>query len=191
MPFLKGGRLAVTRTKKYLESGRLILNDAVKVIAIHHLPDQNISEGCDDLIKWFLPPLQFKNPKVQIITLKNMCPTPFVRVYLEHDEELLIDCSFRKGIEIHDHLKSILGKPLHSASMPKHNTQPEENPANFGVKCRRQCMCEVYGQVPCSAHVGRPKPWPGLEPMLPLITGVTDGSTTMEVKTPTNGIISS
>ena len=69
MPFLKGGRLAVTRTKNYLDSGRLVLNDAVKVIAIHHLPSKKISQGCDELIQWFLPPLQFKNPKVQVFPL--------------------------------------------------------------------------------------------------------------------------
>ncbi|KAF7233642.1 hypothetical protein EG68_11957 [Paragonimus skrjabini miyazakii] len=184
MPFLKGGRLALTRTKNYLGSGRILLNDAVKIITIHHVPGQDISKGCDELIKWFLPPLQFKNPKVQIITLKNMCPTPFVQVYLDNDEEILVDCSFRKGSEIHDHLKSILGKPNHSPSIANVDAKPDDNPANFGIRFPRQCICEIYGQMPCSAHIGRPNPWPGREPQLPVIEGITDCTNNSTNNTP-------
>ncbi|CAH8547646.1 unnamed protein product [Dicrocoelium dendriticum] len=174
MPFLKGGRLAITRTKKYLDSGRIILNDAVKIIAIHHVSDENISSGCMEFIKWFLPPLQFKNPNVQILTFKNICPTPFIQVFMENKEELMVDCSFRKSTEIYDHLKSILSKTQVSTATPTPNEEYLDNPANFGTNCSRQCICEIYRQVPCSFHGGRPHPWPGLEPQLPVIEGLTD-----------------
>ncbi|VDP91776.1 unnamed protein product [Echinostoma caproni] len=183
MPFLKGGRLAVTRTRKYLESGRIILQDSVKVIAIHHVPGKKISEGCNELIRWFLPPLQFKNPNVQILTLKNMCPTPFIQVFLNNEEELVIDCSFRSHTDINSHLNAVLGTSLHGTASPSTDLLSIDNPANFGTKHKRQCICEVYGQVPCSSHIGRARPWPGQEPQLPVIDGLTDGNSLRSSKT--------
>lgn len=134
MPFLKGGRLAITRTRKYLESGRILLQDSVKVIAIHHVPGKKISEGCDELIKWSLPPLQFKNPNVQILTLKNMCPTPFIQVFLKDQEELVIDCSYRSHVDINKHLNEVLGTSLHSSTPPSMEVLNINHPANFGKK---------------------------------------------------------
>ncbi|THD19449.1 28S ribosomal protein S25 mitochondrial [Fasciola hepatica] len=174
MPFLKGGRLAITRTRKYLESGRIILQDSVKIITIHHVPGKKISEGCDELIKWFLPPLQFKNPKVQILTLKNMCPTPFIQVFLNNQEELVIDCSYRTHVDINKHLNEVLGTSLHSTVSSTMDILNVNHPGNFGTKYQRQCICEVYGQVPCSSQVGRSGPWPGQEPQLPVVDGLTN-----------------
>ncbi|CAL8095090.1 unnamed protein product [Calicophoron daubneyi] len=174
MPFMKGGRSAVTRTKKYLASGRILLNDDVKVMAIHHVPGKKSSQGCDELIKWFLPPLQFKNPNVQIITLKNMCPTPYIHVFLSDHQEILIDCSFRKHTDIHDHLAALLGRQSHSSSNLGTDDECSINPANFGTEYPRQCICEIYGQVPCPSQVGRPKLWPSSEPGLPVVEGLTD-----------------
>jgi len=35
------------------------------------------------------------------------------------------------------------------------------NPANFGRECRRHCMCEIPGQVPCPSLVPLPYMWRG------------------------------
>lgn len=36
-----------------------------------------------------------------------------------------------------------------------------ENPANFGAKCSRHCICEVPGQLPCPALIPLPNSWRG------------------------------
>ena len=36
-----------------------------------------------------------------------------------------------------------------------------DNPANFGNKCSRHCICEIPGQIPCPAIVPLPKSWRG------------------------------
>lgn len=36
-----------------------------------------------------------------------------------------------------------------------------DNPANFGERCAKHCMCEVPGQVPCPSIVLLPKSWRG------------------------------
>ncbi|CAH8842932.1 unnamed protein product [Trichobilharzia szidati] len=170
MPFLKGGRAAVTRTKKYLEAGRIILNDGVKIMVINHIPGAEISHGCDEFIKWHLPPLQFRNPNVQIITFKNMFPTPFIKIYLEKDEEQVVNCAFRKNADIYDHLHTLLGKTTsQSDESLAVNDQTTRNPSNFGTDFPRQCICEVYGQMPCSSHIGKPKLWSHLQYTLPSV----------------------
>lgn len=66
MPLLKGGRYAVTRTKKYLDAGRIIFRENIKVVAINTVSNREISEGAREFIRWYLPPLQYKNPSVQV-----------------------------------------------------------------------------------------------------------------------------
>lgn len=34
-----------------------------------------------DFAFWYLPQIQYKNPNVQISTLKNMTPSPFIRCF--------------------------------------------------------------------------------------------------------------
>lgn len=130
MPFLKGGRYAITRTAKYLNAGQLVLKNSVKVIAINHVPGTEISKGCDDFIKWFLPPMQFKNPNVQIITLKGACPTPFIKVYLHRDEEVVLDCSYREHRDIHDQMTLLFNKSASVKIADAYNQT--KSPANFG-----------------------------------------------------------
>ncbi|CAH8481687.1 unnamed protein product [Schistosoma turkestanicum] len=182
MPFLKGGRAAVTRTKKYLEAGRILLNDGVKIIVINHIPGAEISHGCDEFIKWYLPPLQFRNPNVQIITFKNMFPTPFIKIYLEKNEEQVLNCAFRKNSDIYDHLHALLGKAAPSESSLVNNLTTK-NPSSFGTEFPRQCICEVYGQVPCSSDIGKPKLWSKLEYTLPAVdTGLLPNVTDTSIK---------
>lgn len=35
--------------------------------------------------------------------------------------------------------------------------EKKDNPANFGVGCERNCICEVPGQVPCPGTCPLPK----------------------------------
>jgi len=39
------------------------------------------SAPCRKFIAENLPPIQFKNPNVQMVTFKNATPTPFVNIY--------------------------------------------------------------------------------------------------------------
>lgn len=34
-----------------------------------------------DFVFWYLPQLQYKNPNVQIVTFKNITPSPFIKCY--------------------------------------------------------------------------------------------------------------
>ena len=66
MPLLKGGRYAVTRTKKYLDAGKIVFRENIKVVAINTVSKGEISDGAREFIRWYLPPLQYKNPSVQV-----------------------------------------------------------------------------------------------------------------------------
>lgn len=37
--------------------------------------------SCRDFVFWNLPKLQYRNPNVQVVTFKNMTPSPFIRCY--------------------------------------------------------------------------------------------------------------
>ncbi|CDS38225.1 28S ribosomal protein S25 mitochondrial [Echinococcus multilocularis] len=167
MPLLKGGRYAVTRTKKYLDAGRIIFRENVKIMAINTLSKGEISEGAREFIKWHLPPLQYKNPSVQIVTLRDICPTPFIKFYLSDGREFNVDCSFHTADSIQDHIALVCAKTYDTIKREEVENQKIVNPANFGSKYPRQCICEVYGQVPCSSQQGKSKPWEGQEPNLP------------------------
>nr|VZI28679.1 unnamed protein product [Spirometra erinaceieuropaei] len=167
MPLLRGGRYAVTRTKKYLDAGRIIFRDNIKVLTINTLSKGEISEGAREFIRWYLPQLQYKNPSVQIITFQDICPTPSLQFYLADGRDYTVDCSFRSADSIEAHIARVCAKTSETLKMEEVEKQQLVNPANFGTKYPRQCMCEVYGQAPCSSQQGKPKPWPGQEPTYP------------------------
>lgn len=95
------GRAPIRRTIEYLTSGNLVLKEQIKVVSInyntfgsHHdgarLGFVNIFSSffhifllfpCRDFVFWNLPKLQYKNPGVQVVTFKNMTPSPFIRCY--------------------------------------------------------------------------------------------------------------
>lgn len=84
MPFMKG-KEPIRRTIKYLESGRIVLKDQIKIFSVNynvgHGFKNKIHEGAQAFIFWSLPQLQYKNPSVQVVTFKNMTPTPFIKCY--------------------------------------------------------------------------------------------------------------
>ena len=44
--------------------------------------------GTSEFVFWNVPQIQYKNPDVQIATIKNTTPTPFITCYLEDGEIL-------------------------------------------------------------------------------------------------------
>jgi small subunit ribosomal protein S25 len=119
-------------------------------------------KGLFNFVYWHLPQLKYKNPEVQMVTLKMITPTPWIKAFFDDDLRILIDCDSRSREEIHDHIKKILGR---SESMLKHQVREtsmlESNPANFGSAFPHNCICEVPGQVPC----------PGWQPLPLEMTG--------------------
>lgn len=80
MPFMKG-KAPVRRTIKYLEAGRLVLKDKIKIFSINYNIIGQHHQGAKSFVFWTLPQLQYKNPAVQVVTFKNMTPSPFIRCY--------------------------------------------------------------------------------------------------------------
>lgn len=63
-----------------------------------------------DFVFWHLPQIQYKNPEVQVVTFKNMTPSPFVRCYFDDGKQMLIDVDSRTREEIMEHLIKVVGK---------------------------------------------------------------------------------
>ena len=112
MPF-KLGAAPIRRTKQYLESGKLVFKERVKVMTVHfntneddldnkikfnfhahpNLPKKppqdywRVQEphhkGLAEFVFWNLPQVQYKNPDVQIATFKNESPSPYISCYME------------------------------------------------------------------------------------------------------------
>lgn len=59
---------------------------------------------------WNVPQIQFRNPDVQVVTLKNMTPSPFVRCFFEDGRDMMIDIDSKSQEEIIEHLVNVVGK---------------------------------------------------------------------------------
>ncbi|CAM1323149.1 MRPS25 (predicted) [Pycnogonum litorale] len=158
MPFMKG-LAPIRRTIAYLEKGDIILKDRVKIVAIHLCTHREKVKhvGTREFIFWSMPQLQYKNPDVQIAIFKNLTPTPFIRCYLDNDEQVIFDVDGKSHIEIADTLRKVIGKSENVLKMEEVAKQKKENRANFGSTFARHCICEVAGQVPCPALIPLPK----------------------------------
>lgn len=134
-----------------------------------------------NFVFWNLPQVQYKNPNVQVISFRNMTPSPFIRCYfgrynhfyskckfpyittqsyyftnLDSGKQMLIDIDSRSNDEILSHLIKVIGKSKEILLAEEKLAEKKENPANVGVGCERQCICELPGQVPCPAIVPLP-----------------------------------
>ena len=58
-------------------------------------------------------------------------------------------------------LVKTLGKTQTTLEAEALAAEKKDNPANFGRKCARYCICNQSGQVPCPALVPVPKFWRG------------------------------
>lgn len=50
-----------------------------------------------------------------------------------------------------------MGKSKKTLAAQELAAEEKENPSNFGVGCRRKCICEIPGQIPCPGAVPLPK----------------------------------
>ena len=76
------GPAPIRRTIEYLERNKLVLKDRVKIFSINYNTKGDNHEGARQFVFWHLPQLQYKNPNIQIVTFKNLTPSPFIRCYL-------------------------------------------------------------------------------------------------------------
>uniref|UniRef100_A0A1B6CTH5 Small ribosomal subunit protein mS25 n=1 Tax=Clastoptera arizonana TaxID=38151 RepID=A0A1B6CTH5_9HEMI len=155
MPFMIGPA-PIRRTLKYLEAGKIIFKDALQIFSINYNTYGDHHKGTRDFVFWHLGQLQYKNPNVQIISLKNMTPSPFVRCYFDDGKEMLIDLDSKGRDEIFQHLMKVLSKPEEVLNAESKAREQKQNPAHFGYGCEKHCICEIPGQVPCPGVVPLP-----------------------------------
>lgn len=155
MPFMKG-RAPIRRTLKYLESGRLVLKDKIKIFSVNYNTYGEHHDGARDFVFWNLPQIQYKNPAVQVVTFKNMTPSPFIKCYYDNGKTILIDVDSHNRNDILDHLLQVVGKSEQQLAAEATLAEKKDNPANFGVGCEKPCICGIPGQVPCPGIVPLP-----------------------------------
>lgn len=137
MPFMKG-KAPIRRTLNYLNYGKLILKDQIKVFSINYsIRRGDHHDGAREFTFWHLPQIQYKNPNVQVITMTNLTPSPFIRCFYgkhvcgwllhsvqittelkqkrklcfsESGRELLIDVDGKSKEEILEHCIKVVGK---------------------------------------------------------------------------------
>merc|ERR1712121_490034 len=100
--------------------------------------------GARDFVFWNLPQVQFKNPNVQIVTFKNLTPSPFITCFLKDNSKVYFDVDSQSNADIISRLTATLGKS-------KEKIAEKNNPANFGLNFgfARHCICSEPGQIPC------------------------------------------
>nr|XP_039249974.1 28S ribosomal protein S25, mitochondrial-like [Styela clava] len=151
MKGLMKGLYPVTRTREYLRQG-IVFRDCVKVMTINYgnyEDGENNHEGIRDVINMNLQQLRYSNPNVHIDLIENLTPTPYITFYLDSGDKFHVDVDGKEQFEILTHLQKVIGKP--KRLLEQEMTKKDENPANFGRKFSRKCICEVEGQVPCSS----------------------------------------
>lgn len=150
------GRAPVRRTMQYLTSGKLVLKERVKIFSVNYNTFGEHHAGARDFVFWNLPQIQYKNPDVQVVTFKNMTPSPFVRCYFDNGKQMLIDVDSKNRDEIMDHLIKVVGKSKEQLQAEAVLAEKKDNPANMGYGCEKHCICEVPGQIPCPGVVPLP-----------------------------------
>ncbi|XP_046736893.1 probable 28S ribosomal protein S25, mitochondrial [Diprion similis] len=155
MPFMKGPA-PIRRTIKYLESGRLVLKNKIKILSINYNTTGETHHGARDFVFWHLPQLQYKNPDVQIVTFKNMTPSPFIKCYYDDGRHMLIDIDNTPKADVLEHLISVVGKSQKQLAEEAIIAVKKDNPANFGIGCEKSCICEIPGQLPCPGLIPLP-----------------------------------
>ncbi|XP_055693177.1 probable 28S ribosomal protein S25, mitochondrial [Lutzomyia longipalpis] len=155
MPFMKG-RAPIRRTIEYLTSGRLMLKKNVRIFSINYNTFGEHHKGARDYVFWNLSQLQYKNPEVQVVTFKNMTPSPFIRCYFENGKDIIIDIDSQSREDIEAHLMRVLGKSEEVLEAEAKAAEKKDNPANFGFGCSKRCICNIPGQVPCPGVVPLP-----------------------------------
>ncbi|KAG7205582.1 hypothetical protein KM043_007553 [Ampulex compressa] len=156
MPFMIG-RAPIRRTLQYLEAGKLYLKNNIQIFTINYNTHGDHHKGCREFVFWHLSQIQYKNPKVQVITFKNITPTPFIKCYYSNGNTMLIDVDNRNNEDIMNHLLKVVGKSEQILQQESIAKTKKENPASFGQGCSKACICLIPGQVPCTGTIPLPK----------------------------------
>lgn len=69
---------------------------------------------------------------------------------------MLVDVDSKSKDEILEHLIRVVGKPRTTLIQEAIAKEKKDNPANFGVGCKKSCMCHIPGQLPCPGVVPLP-----------------------------------
>lgn len=137
---------------EFLSNGKLYLKDSVKTIALSYETRGTPSNGLRQFISQKLPPIQFKNPNVQVVLFKNEAKFPNMKVYYNNGQKVMLDVEGKSAECIYNELSAVAGKT--EAQIQRDLRKAEYNPANFGDSRKgRFCICEVPGQVPCPSKV--------------------------------------
>ncbi|CAD6197174.1 unnamed protein product [Caenorhabditis auriculariae] len=139
-------------------TGKIKFRDNVQVFAIgfHRRPNEQ-QMGARDFVYWHWAQLQYHNSKVQLVKHVDKVITPFARAYLTDGREMLFDLEGMQREEIEETLARSLGKTELVERRERLESIAKLNPADFGSKSERQCICEVQGQHPCTALLHAPK----------------------------------
>ena len=159
MPFKKGPA-AWRRSVDYLSSGSLVFRDKVKVCSVNYTEQGAESDGLRRFVFWHLAQIQYKNPKVQCLQLKNIVPTPFITFYTQDPQEddgrvqsLLVNCYKRSDQEILAYCRELVGKSDREIEQAARINKAEFGPA----PCLRHCICVVEGQCACPRYKPLPE----------------------------------
>lgn len=151
------GKAPIRRTMEYLNAGKLMLKDKVKIMTVNYNTHGEHHDGARDFVFWYLPQIQYKNPSVQIATFKNMTPSPFMKFYLDDGNQMLVDIDGKTKEEVQEHLLKVIGKTDLVLAAEALKKEKKDNPANFGHACDKACMCEIRGQIPCPGVIPLPR----------------------------------
>ena len=111
MPFMKGVA-PIRRTTKYLTNCPLVFKPRVKIMTINFNDEETEKHhsGARDFVFWNLPQVQYRNPDLQIVTFRNLTPSPFITCFLEDSGKVYFDVDSQSNKEIMDRLVTTLGK---------------------------------------------------------------------------------
>ncbi|XP_018494874.1 probable 28S ribosomal protein S25, mitochondrial [Galendromus occidentalis] len=159
MPFMYGPQ-PVRRTVKFLEQGRLIFLERVRIMSLNFNTmglRREAHKGMEDFVFWDLPRIIYKNPEVQVTLFKNMTPSPFIRFWLDGGRQVIMDTDSKTNTEILNQIIKTLGKTEEKLAQEAFMREQKETQANFGRNFPKWCICEVESQVPCPRIVELPK----------------------------------
>lgn len=165
------GPAPIRRTLPYLQNGKFIAKDPIKVMEVHYSlhgrryqtreeKRADYYNGLREFYFWEMPRIQYKNPHLQIVRILDKMPTPFIRFWLDNGEDILIDCFNQGHQEILKRVIRVAGKSderLKLEETIRRGVIGEDNPALFGYNRERFCACEVPGQHPCPGVIRTPR----------------------------------
>jgi len=109
MPFMIGVN-PVRRTLEYLNRTNLKLKPFVRILAVHYNYKPPNHQGAKEFVHWNVCQLQYQNPDVQVITFRELTPTPFIRVFFDSGRELLMDIDRQSKEAIEERVVRVLCK---------------------------------------------------------------------------------